>query len=183
MTVPPPPPSRTPLVAVLLMLALQTVVLLAGCEPGRSATAQPSQPTTQPTEQRIAASGACYLLDRALISEHLALELDVVAARSRGATHSCVQRVGAQAEPELVLTVTPTTVDLPTFVQDVTPPGATAVSRLGKAGYQGPGPQVGWLSGDDRLLVLTLTPPPGEDPDRYAGGLLELARAVDRARH
>jgi hypothetical protein len=89
----------------------------------------------------------------------------------------------AARRAQLVLTVTPTTVDVPTFVQDVTPSGATAISRLGKAGYQGPGLHIGWLSGDDRLLTLTLRLPEQADPDRYADGLLELARSIDRARN
>lgn len=185
MTTPPPLPpaaTRPAAAASALMLAL----LLAAC-------ATPGQPATEPsvasaatgaaTRWPASVSGACYLLDQSVIVEHLELTLAVAAARDRGGTHSCVRRAEASGEPELVLTVTPTTVDVPTFVHDLTPSGATAVSQLGKAAYHGPGLQVGWLSGDNRLLTLSLVPPAGENPDRYTGGLLELARAIDRARH
>lgn len=159
-------------------VGLVAVVLAAGC-------ATPSGPVPVPPPRPPAAPvrGACHLLDPVMVEAHLGLVLEVAAARDRDGTHTCVRRPEVDRRPELVLTVTPTTIDLPTFVEVVAPARATAVSALGKAGYQGPGLEVGWLSGDDRLLVLSLALPEDTDSDHYADGLLGLARAIDRARN
>jgi hypothetical protein len=161
-------------------VGLVGAMLAAGC----AAPADPRQvPVPPPGPAAVPVRGACHLLDPALVEAHLGLVLEVAAARDRDGTHTCVRRPEVDRLPELVLTVTPTTMDLPAFVEVITPAGATAVSALGKAGYQGPGLEVGWLSGDDRLLVLSLALPGDADLDRYAGGLLDLARTVDRARN
>jgi hypothetical protein len=170
--------------AFLAFLAFLALLVLVGCAGGPGGTAAGMTATASPEASHPPVTGgACLLLGDEVIGQHLQLDLPVAATRTLDHTHACVRRPEAGPVPELVLTITPATVDVPTFVEHVKPPGATAVSELGKAGYHGPGLEVGWLSGDDRLLSLTLTPPAGADPDRFAAGLLDLARAVDRARN
>lgn len=171
-----------------LWVTAVALAALAGCAPAAQPAAEPAA-TPRPaavagTEppRPAAAGGACHLLDYDVIAAHLGVRFDVAAARSSGDSHTCVLRRERERMPELVLAVTPARVDVPTFVEDFTPAGSTAVSELGKAGYLGPGLEVGWLSGDDRLLLLSLAMPDGSGPDEPGDGLLALARAIDRWR-
>jgi hypothetical protein len=90
--------------------------------------------------------------------------------------------------------VSPTTADPAVFRAEVAPKGAPTVKALGTAGYQatakaapgqGPVAEVGWLSGDKRLLVLRYTLPAGAPAVRAreaSGRLAALARTIDFTR-
>jgi hypothetical protein len=135
--------------------------------------------------------GACRLLDFATIEEHTGVRFDVAAASGRGDTRTCVVRAADATWPELTLTVTDTSIDVPTFTADVLPAGATKVPKLGQAGYRrtgakaakhGPTAEVGWLAPEDRLAVLRWTCPPDDDratAGEVAARLVDLARKLD----
>ncbi|HEY8533215.1 MAG TPA: hypothetical protein VIL44_04965 [Micromonospora sp.] len=137
------------------------------------------------------AEGACHLLDVALVAEVIGIRFDIAAASRQGATYTCLLRPLANPHPELALSITATTIDATILREEVAPRGARAVKGLGKAGYQAtvagsgaqrPAVEVGWLSGDQRLISLRYTVADGEDPAELAPRLLTLARRIDAYR-
>src|SRR6266511_2361922 len=141
-----------------------TVVALlsAGCtrpDPKPAALAQP----TRSAVPAGSVGGACHLLDYDVVAKFLVLTFEVAAASQSATTFSCVLRTRAASYPDLALTVTPTKADDKVFRTTVMPDGATPVAELGKVAYSvpaeagdgaGPGVEVGWLTGDRRLIVL-----------------------------
>lgn len=184
-------------------LAVGSVLLLlaSGCEANRQTPAEaqaPSGATSTPAGPKptrwpaAAAGGACQLLDYSVIEEILGTAFDVAAGGQQDATYTCVlQRTGTTV-PDLSLAVTPTTATPTVFKNMLTPKGAAAVTGLGKVGYRmsvvgkaprGPGIEIGWLSGNNRIIVLRYTLPPDAAAgaaDAFAPKLIELAKKVDQ---
>jgi len=172
-------------------------LLTAGCAgtgPGTAgATARPSGPLASPTRYPAAvAGGACQLVDYDVITADTGAVFDVAAADQVNETYTCVlQRQGASL-PDLSLSVTSVQdLDPTTFKAKVQPKTATAVPDLGKLGYSvvrpatggaGPAVEVGWLSGNQRLIVLRLRTAAGTGQDQardLVPKLVVLARTID----
>ncbi len=179
--------------AVVVGVAL--LLAAAGC--GASAAGAPaavhSAAATSSPLAAEAAGGACYLLNFEQVSAALRVTFEVSAASSAGETYTCVLRQVAGPLPDLALSVSPTLADPKIFASTVLPKGATVLPDLGKTGYSrtvaatadaGPGAEVGWLSGNQRLMVLRYRSPPAT-PDAELVALLPqlvaLAKKVDQA--
>ncbi|MGR6318016.1 hypothetical protein [Micromonospora soli] len=176
-----------------IWLSGAAVALTAGC----AAEAPVVVPAVDPPPVEVAAAssgGACRLLDFAVIAKHTGGKFDVAAAVDKDDTHTCVVRAERALLPELVLTVTDTSIDTTTFTLDVLPRGAKKVTKLGKIAYRqtlpktgktGPAAEVGWLATEGRLVTLRWTCPKGADQavaEQVAGRLVILAKAVDTRR-
>jgi hypothetical protein len=155
--------------------------------PGHSVAATPSPPAAE------AAGGACLLLDFEQVTAQLGVTFEVSAASNVGETYTCVLRRVSAALPDLALSVSPTLADPKLFGSMVMPKGATALPDLGKTGYgrtvpaadgAGPAAEVGWLSGNQRLMIMRYRSTPGTpDADLAAAlpRLVTLAQKVDQA--
>jgi hypothetical protein len=185
-------------------IAVGLVLLLAGTACTGRASGAPRAPAgahpvpsaaRQPAE---AAGGACLLLDFAQVVDAIGVDFEVSAASNSGDTYTCVLRRVEAELPDLALAVSPTLADPTVFSASVAPKGSTAVADLGKLGYSralpasatgtatgtGPGAEVGWLSGNQRLMVLRYRTPPGTpagDATAVIPKLVTLARKVDQA--
>jgi hypothetical protein len=127
------------------------------------------------------------------VSAALGVAFEVAAASSNGDTYTCVLQRGDGGLPDLSLAVSPTLADPTVFKATVVPKGAPTLNDLGKVGYSvavpaadgaGPGVEVGWLSGNQRLMSLRYRGPAGTDPAAAAAltpKLVELAKKVDQA--
>lgn len=163
---------------------------------GDSASSAPSPPTsppaTLPSPQPAALSGgACLLLDFDVIKAKLGTEFNIAAAATTSDTYSCVVQNSAASHPDMVLSITTTDLSATEFKSDAQPSGATAVTKLGKIGYEiqdkppaGAGPviEVGWLSGNERLIVLRYTCAVGTsaaDVKTLTAKMVTMARTVD----
>ena len=176
--------------AIVSMLCATGIVFVAGCSAG--ATARP--PTPSPTREPAgAAGGACLHLDYDVIESTLGAVFDVAAKGDSAGTSTCVlQRDGASL-PDLTLAVTRSSADPTVFKAVVMPKGAASVAELGRQAYSvpvaataeaGPGVEVGWLSGNARLMVMRYRFPIGTDDATAAAftpKLVELTRKIDRA--
>jgi hypothetical protein len=139
------------------------------------------------------AGGACYLLEYEVIEQTVGTSFDVAAASQVGTTFSCVlQRAKSISYPDLTLTVSPTDADSAAFKTTVPPKGAAPVTELGKVGYSaalaptpdaGPAVEVGWLSGNGRILVLRYRCPMDtpDDVGALTPKLVALAKKIDQA--
>ncbi len=162
------------------------LILLAGCD---DAGAHPGPaPSTAPAA---AAGGACQLLDFPVVNTKLGLDLAVAAAATQDNTFTCVLQPRGAATPDLVLSVTATTIGADIYASAVQPKGAVPVEGLGAAAYQlqipatdatGAGAEVGWLAGNKRIIQLSVHLPPGT-PDPAGADLLPklvgLAKLID----
>ncbi|MGC5017710.1 hypothetical protein [Micromonospora sp. DT47] len=175
-----------------IWLAGLGVLLSAGC--GAEQDRQVAVPEVEPVTVEVAAAssgGACKLLDFAAIAKHTGGRFDVAAASDQGDTHTCVVRAEGATWPELMLTVTDTSIDVPTFNTDLRPDGAVTVSKLGQVAYRrtsaktakhGPVAEVGWLATEDRLATLRWTSRPNAaraEADAQATKLIALARTLN----
>jgi hypothetical protein len=176
-------------------LLVLTAVLTAGCthnaeaHPQNAAESVPS-PTRWPAATE---GGACYLLAYDVIEQLVGVSFDVAASSQAGDTFTCVlqQNKGA-SYPDLTLSVTPTAADPAVFTATVRPKSATPVAGLGLIGYQfvrpaaadaGPAVEVGWLSGNERLLVLRYRGPAAAgaaDTAALVPKMVALAKKVDQ---
>jgi hypothetical protein len=156
----------------------------------RSAHPVPS-PTREPAES---AGGACLLLSFEQVADVIGVDFAVSAASSSGDTYTCVLRRVETQLPDLALAVSPTLADPGVFGTSVAPKGSAPVGDLGRVGYSrslpasapdtGPGAEVGWLSGNQRLMMLRYRTPPGTpagDPTALIPKLVALARKIDQA--
>lgn len=164
---------------------------LAGCgeDQPETSTAIPVPPVVDLPAS--SAGGACQLLDYATIAETTGGVFDVAAASASGGSQSCVIRSETARHPELSLSVTKTTADVSVFKEELVPAGGKTVSGLGKAAYRttlapakghGAAAEIGWLTGDGRLLNLRYVLTTGEDraaADTVAGKLVALAKQID----
>jgi len=161
----------------------------AGCT--SHATADPGdQPRRYPAA---AAGGACLLLDWDTIAATTGTRFDVAGASRKDDTYSCVVTQGDAAYPDLALSVTPTKADEVIFAASISPSGSTTVKGLGKVGYvaksdagggHGPRWEVGWLSDNQRLMVLRYTfakGAPTADVDALKAKIIDLAKRIDRS--
>jgi hypothetical protein len=133
------------------------------------------------------AGGACLLLDYKVINAALGTQFDVDASAQKSGTYTCVVQ-GIAPQPDLALSITATSLTSADFVAQVKPSGSTSVTKLGKVGYSaaikatasaGPSVEVGWLSGNDRLIILRYTAATGKPAAQLTNALVSLARKVD----
>ena|SRR2546423_6201486 len=180
-----------------VVLALALVLTGSGCTglasgaPRAPTSAHPAPPPTR--EPAEAAGGACQLLSFEQVAAALAVDFGVAGASSTGDTYTCVLRKVEAALPDLSLSVSPTLADAAVFSASVAPKGSASIGDLGKVGYSrtvpaaagaGPGAQVGWLSGNQRLMMLHFRTPPGTpagDATALIPKLVDLAKKVDQA--
>ncbi len=180
------------------MVALAAgVVLLAGAAGCTSAAAgaprvghAPDDASRLPAEY---AGGACQLMNFDLVKGSLGVDFDVAGAGNVDDSYTCVLQKLKDELPDLTLSVTPTQADIALFHDKVIPKGATVLSDLGKLGYSrtvgpaagaGPAAEVGWLSGNQRLMTLRYRSPAGTDPAQVSAlvsKLVDLAKKVDQA--
>jgi len=177
--------------------AVAVLVTLAGCagpaagSPRAPTSAKPApSPTREPAES---AGGACLLLSFEQVDAVLGVDLGAAGASNSGDTYTCVLRKVETPLPDLSLAVSPTVADPAVFTASVAPKGSTSVPDLGKVAYSrsvpaangaGPGAEVGWLSGNQRLMVLRYRTPPGTpagDATALIPKLVDLAKKVDQA--
>lgn len=132
-------------------------------------------------------------MDFSVINAALKSSFDVSAAADDSGTYTCdVQSTGA-SYPDLTLTVTATDLQPLDFTANVAPAGSTSVTELGVIAYVlqvkasgklGPAVEVGWLSGNDRLIILRYTfPSSGTTAAATAlqPKLIALAKKIDGA--
>jgi hypothetical protein len=175
------------------LVALVTGCGMAGCAPAAGEPATASSPSVAETPAS-AEGGACYLLDYGDIEAAIGVRFDVAAATRSKNTFTCVVQPALGASTHLSLSVSTTTADISVMKDVVAPDGADSVSGLGKWGYQtivkaargeGPRIEVGWLSGDGRLLILRFTTAAGTSAvaaDAAVPKVVALARKIDVSR-
>lgn len=156
--------------------------------PAPSAVASPSAPAPEPASL---AGGACLLLDYGVINKTLGTNFDVAASADKSDSYTCVVQSSTASYPDLTLAITATDLTVSDFQSDVAPKGSKKVSNLGKVGYEvehdatsgaGPSIEVGWLSGNERLIVMTFAYAKGATADAdMVSKLDDLARSVDAA--
>lgn len=166
--------------------ALAVLLLLAGCD---DAGAQP--PVAASTTPAAAAGGACQLLDFPVVNAKLGLDLAVAASATQENTFTCVLQPRTAGSPDLILSVSATTIGADIYTSAVQPKGATPVEGLGAAAYQrplpatdgtGPGAEVGWLAGNKRIIQLSVHLAPGTTEEKTAElqpKLVALAKLID----
>ncbi|WP_432987010.1 hypothetical protein [Dactylosporangium sp. CA-233914] len=172
---------------VLIAVVALSALLVAGCDDAGASPAA-AQSSTAPAA---AAGGACQLLDYGMVNAKLGLNLSVAAGASMDNTFTCVLQAAGASYPDLVLSVSTTTIGADVFGSNIQPKDAQPVQGLGVAGYQmptpaagkaGPGVEVGWLAGNKRIIQLSLRFAPGTGDDKAAEAmpkLVELAKLID----
>jgi hypothetical protein len=134
------------------------------------------------------AGGACLLLDYKVINAALGTRFDVAAAANKSGTYTCVVQ-GNTTYPDLTLSITATTLTTTDFTANLKPSGSTTVAKLGKIGYSaeikatgktGPAMEIGWLSGNGRVIIMRYTADVGTAvASSVTDGMVSLARTVD----
>ncbi len=204
---PPPPPARQEIPAArppvraprsgrpgraVLALALVTV-LAAGCSGNANADSggQPHPTGTRAPQPAALSGGACQLLDYDVVEAAIGVRFAIAASATSAATFTCVLQPDGADVPDLSLAVTATEADISVFRTTVVPKGGTTIEDLGKLGYRvgvpasataGPGVEVGWLSANQRLMVLRYRSATGTaqgDLDALAPKLVDLAKKID----
>jgi hypothetical protein len=168
------------------------MVAISGCTAGPGDQGSKATKTAQTSTAPVAADagGACLLLDFGQANEALKTAFDVAASGQSGETYTCVLRSVTAEYPALTMAVTATHADVSVFQSSVIwPKGAVHVgdlglvayrTNLGAAGDHGPGVEVGWLSGNQRLIIVRLQVAKGKAlPDPTA--VVALAQIVDAA--
>lgn len=149
-------------------------------------------PSTGPPTPAALAGGACLLLDFNTVAKQLGTAFTISAAADTSGTYSCVLREPSGSYPSLTLSITATKLSPADFTADVKPKGSTSVAELGKIAYEaqvsatksaGPVIEVGWLSGNDRLIVFRYAFPTGTSSSvskALAPKMVNLAKIVDQ---
>jgi hypothetical protein len=159
--------------------ALSVLVMLAGCD---DADATPAA-AARSTAPAAAAGGACQLLDFPVVNAKLGLDFGVAAAATKQNTFTCVLQPHGAAFPDLILSVSATTIGPDIYTAAVQPQGAAPVEGLGAVAFQrqtppaqhaGPGAEVGWLAGNKRIIQLSVRFAAGTGDDRAAALLPKL---------
>jgi hypothetical protein len=151
----------------------------------------PTTPASATRPPAALAGGACQLLDYDVVEAELGARFSLAASATNATTFTCELQPAGASEPDLSLAVTATLADETVFRNSVVPKGGTVLTDLGKIGYQvgvpasagvGPGLEVGWLSANQRLLVLRYHSADGTaaaDVNALQPKLVELARKID----
>jgi len=186
------------LAAALIVLSASAACTTAGHGSGPTATPSAAgppasvTPSTAPPTPAALAGGACLLLDFTTVAEQLGTAFAVSAAADTSGTFSCVLQESSGSYPRLTLSITATNLSPADFTADVKPKGSTSVAELGKTAYEaqvsatksaGPVIEVGWLSGNDRLIIFRYAFPTGTSPDvskALAPKMVTLAKIVDQ---
>jgi hypothetical protein len=178
--------------APVVVSLLAVLAAAAGCgnERAEARFAASSSPSRAPAA---AAGGACYMVEYDVVEQTVGTSFDLAASSAAGDTVTCALQTRGGSFPDVTLAVTSVKVDTAVFRSTVVPKGSTSVAGLGKAGYSvvrpagegaGPGVEVGWLTGDGRLLVLRYRCAP-EAPAAEAAALVPkvtaLAKKVDES--
>jgi hypothetical protein len=178
------------------MVATGALLAGAGCGgPAGAAGAARSDPPSAAASREPAASagGACQLLDYDVVAAAIGTNFAIAAAGTSGATFTCVLQPSQGSLPDLSLAVTATEADPYVFRSSVVPRGATVIEDLGKVGYRlpvaaaagtGPGLEIGWLSANQRLMVVRYRTPAGSAGtglDALVPKLVDLAKKIDMA--
>jgi len=149
-------------------------------------------PSAPPPSPAALAGGACLLLDYATVTKEIGTTFDVAAAADSSGTYTCALQRSAGALPTLTLTITATDLTPLDFTTNVNPAGSKPVSGLGKIGYSividptssaGPAAEVGWLSGNGRLILMRYVFPKGSasaTATALVPKLISLAKLVDQ---
>jgi hypothetical protein len=175
------------------IVAVGALLAAAGCGGLAGAAATSSNPPGAPASRQPAAlaGGACQLVDYDVVAAAIGTNFAVAASGTNGATFTCVLEPSQGSLPDLSLAVTATAADPYVFRSSVVPKGATVIEDLGKVGYRlpvaagggaGPGLEVGWLSANQRLMVLRYRTPggtAGSDLDALVPKLVDLAKKID----
>jgi hypothetical protein len=164
------------------------LLALAGCADTAKPDKQASPSSTTRTMAAADAGGACLLLDFDKTNETLKTAFDVAAAGQSGETYTCVLRAVKAEYPMLTLAVTATNADVGVIQSSaVWPKGAVHVGDLGQVAYRanlgaagdhGPGVEVGWLSGNQRLIIVRVQVAAGAALPDYQP-VVALAKTVD----
>lgn len=159
-------------------------VLLAGSGCAEGESAAPGWPAG-------AAGGACQLLDYSVVADAIGTRFDTAGAAQTNETYTCALTQENKEYPDLILAVTASDADVVIFTATVTPSGSAPVEGLGQVAYQikrpgadkaGPQAEVGWLSGNARIMFLRYTFPAttsDERVDAMLPKLVGLAKTVD----
>lgn len=173
------------------VLVILAVLALAGCSGSSDHRGAGTAPSRDPVPAEFA-GGSCQLLDYDEIGADLGITFDVAAASQVQQTFTCVlEREGAPL-PDLTFSIALVSdLDIPTFKAKLIPSGSTVIGDLGKIGYSrvlaagngaGPGVEVGWFTGNQRLITLRcrlVADAPASDATALAPKLLILARRID----
>lgn len=184
----------TVLVAALIAVTAPAACTTAGHGSAPTAAGPPPSVTlsTAPPTPAALAGGACLLLDFNTVAKQLGTAFTVSAAADTSGTFSCVLQESSGSYPRLTLSITATELSPDDFTADVKPKGSTSVAELGKTAYEtqvsatksaGPVIEVGWLSGNNRLISFRYAFPTGTSPDvskALAPKMVSLAKIVDQ---
>lgn len=172
--------------SVLTAAVLAVLPALAGCTSANPPTPKPA-PQVRPAAL---AGGACLLIQFEKLEKILGQHYTIAASAKNSTTNTCVVRTEEAAVPEVSVSVTPSKADSSVFTDVVKPKGSTAVAGVGKVAYQivtpakapnGAVVEVGWLTGDARLMFLRWALPPAADPAAEAPKLVALAKELDKS--
>jgi hypothetical protein len=182
-------------VAAALLLPL---LALTGCKITNAAASTPSAhpsismaPSVGPPPPAAMAGGACLLLVFDTINNDLGSTFDTAGSADKGGTYTCVVQAGSDARPNLTLSITATTLTTTDFTATVVPASTKPVTQLGKIGYikhiapagtTGPAIEIGWLSGNERLIIMRYSMASSStdaDATDAEAGMIKLARTVD----
>jgi hypothetical protein len=148
-------------------------------------------PSLAPPTPAALAGGACLLLNFDTVAKQIGTAFTIAAAADTSGTYSCVLQESSGTYPSLTLSITATELSPADFTAEVKPKGSTSVADLGKIAYEeqiaaaksaGPVVEVGWLSGNDRLIVFRYAFPSGTSAaaaKAFAPKMISLAKIVD----
>jgi hypothetical protein len=177
------------LAGAVLTIALSGVLAgsaLAGCTSSDLPAPRPA-PQQRPASL---AGGACLLIKFETLERILGQHYTIAASAKKDSTNTCVVRTEPAPVPEVAVSVTPSKADVAVFIDVVKPKGATVVPGVGRVAYQvitpakaaaGPVLEIGWLTGDARLMFLRWTLPSGADAGAEAPKLVALAKELDKS--
>jgi hypothetical protein len=186
-------------VAILALIAPTACTTKLGAS-ARSNPKAPPSPTgsslassaSSPPSPAALAGGACLLMDFGTVAKQLGTTFTVSAAADSSGTYTCVLQESSGNYPSLVLSITATDLTTADFTANVVPKGSASVADLGKIAYElqvpatksaGPAVEIGWLSGNNRLIVFRYTFPTGTSADvatALVPKMVSLSKIVDQ---